>query len=149
LIIRSLISLILNPISTIPTILKKPHYELYWSVCTMAIVCATIYLLRGSSFLNMVYAFVFIYIGFMLFYILLILKMVDASVKMFFKYLMQAILYFFPLIITLFFPNEFNKLWLVIAVLYSLFMLYKFESKFLIDTLHRFKNRNVRVCRDP
>ena len=134
--LKTLIVMILNPLSSIPTVFKKPQYELYWSICYMTAVCGMILLFRNFSFLNMIYLYVTVSILSLIAFIVMILKMVDLPIKNFVFSLWKGTVYTFPLISLLFLPQTVktttSMLFLLLSILYSVTMLYIFERKFFI-----------------
>ena len=143
LIIKTLFHLILNPLSTVPTVLRKPQYELYWSIGSISAVCGIIYFLRAESFLNMFYGYALINILSLLIFILMILKMVSLSLKSFFHTLWKGFIYIFPLIVVLFLPESvkmgYGMAFFSIGMVYSMGMFYIFEKKFLGSFWKRIK----------
>jgi len=131
--IKTLFVVILNPLSTIPTVLKKPQYELYWSIFNMLGTCIVIYFSRGFEFINMV----FLYVSFsslcLILFILMIMKMVKLEWKCFFSLIARGLIYVLPLLAMLFFSFE-NILTgmfiLAMGIIYAIGLLYFSEKDF-------------------
>ncbi|MCL2063202.1 MAG: oligosaccharide flippase family protein [Candidatus Cloacimonetes bacterium] len=153
LIIKSLITLILIPLSSIPTVLKKPQYELYWSIGSISTICIMVYLMKEASFLNMFYCYAVVNIINLVIFIVMILKMVDSYLWKFFVSIGKGVGYTLPMIFILFLPKKIffsNKNianlnnWVIIGcifvgILYSLSMFFLFEKMFFLKFLQRMK----------
>ena len=144
LIVRSLIHLILNPLSSIPVVLKKPHFELYWSLSSVASICILIYLFRGFDFVEMFYGYATLSILSLVVFVVIILRMVRLPLWSFAMTLWRGFVCIFPLLIVLFLPSKVllpSAMWLFLfGVLYSVMTLFFFEKAFFVQFWKRLRS---------
>jgi O-antigen/teichoic acid export membrane protein len=135
LIVIALFFLITNPLSAIPTVQKKPQYELYWSLCSIVAVCLTIYLLRGQEFISVIYYYTIIRVISSICYIIIVFGMMNIPLNVVFKLLCKGCMYNLPLLIILIFDVN---AWLVIAgLVVSCLLIFTFEKALLKSLIAR------------
>ena len=140
---KSLFFLIINPLSTIPNVCKKPQYELYWSIGSLLSICTMVYLFHGLDFIYMVYLITFLSIVGMYFFMFIVYKLIKIPMKCFWILTGKGILYSLPLILLLMFGDNSN-MWLgmvclVLFVIVSGYCMYWSEREFYRGLLKRFK----------
>ena len=147
LIIKTLFVLIMNPLSSIPTVLRKPQNELYWSVSSISLICIMIYLFRNHEFLQMLNFYITITIISLISFILMIMKMLKIPNKLFMIYVAKGFIYNILLIFVLFFVSSENKLldtfYALIATGLSISSLYIFEKEFIKQFLRKLFNKTI------
>ena len=143
--LRSLFALIVNPISTIPNVLKKPQYELYWSIGSIACICLAMYLFRNATFMNVIYLFTGLSIVSLIFYIIMIYKLIGMPLINMWRLLGKGIVYCMPLMLFLVFSDNtdvlFGMVWLVLIATISVYGIYKMEMGFFRALLIRVFNK--------
>ena len=142
---RTLFSLILNPLSCIPTILKKPEYELYWNLFSLSLIILMIFFLKNQEFLIMVSVYSLVTIFTLLCFTILIFKMTGMKLNLLYKWLGKGIIYNLPLFLVLFFvkySNNFQVISLLsVSALMSGAMLYIFEKEFILNAIKKFRSK--------
>ena len=141
-IIRVLFLVIMNPVSSILAVLKKPQYELYWSIGSISAVCVAVFLFRNLGFLNMIIIHSVISIISMLVFLIIVMKIINISFKSFIILILKGLFYALPLIIMLVFAvfdrNIYGVVLPILTFLVSACLLYLFEKKFLVSLKTRF-----------
>jgi len=138
---RTLFSLLLHPLITIPIILKKPQYELYWTIYSLALICISIYLFKNYNFVTMVAIYTIITIITSLIFIFTIFKILNMRKSNLIKLLLKGLCYNTPLLLLLFFyESSYNLsiiLLIILCTLLSAGLLYFFEKKFLLSAIKK------------
>jgi O-antigen/teichoic acid export membrane protein len=135
--ILALTYLIINPLSSIPTVMKKPQYELYWSLGSVVCLCLTIYIFREHEFINMIYYNIIVKVLSSVCFMIIIFKMVNIPLKSLFLQLGKGCLYSLPLLLLLFFDVN---VWFVIAgIVVSCLLVYVCEKALLRDLKYKFQ----------
>jgi O-antigen/teichoic acid export membrane protein len=124
LIIKMLFTLILNPLSTIPTVLKKPVKELYWSLGSISALCVVVYFTRTLEFIQMIYIFALIKTICLIIYIYIVTKLVGLQFSSFLMKVFIGLIINLPLFILLIVPQlesvASETIILILAIILSL-----------------------------
>jgi O-antigen/teichoic acid export membrane protein len=134
--LRILFTMIFNPLSSIPTVLKKPHYEFVWTIITIPLICIVLYYFRHLEFITLIYINVSLAIIRQISFLIMVSKMVKMSISKLFYRILQGFLIVFPLIICLIKINTFNvynTIYLIIATIISVCIAMLLERKFLLS----------------
>jgi O-antigen/teichoic acid export membrane protein len=139
---KALVHLILNPLSSIPTVLKKPQYELYWSVGSIVCVSLLLYILRGGDFIEMIYYYIAITTMGYIVFLVIICKMIGLPIRELGTILCKGVLYCSPLIAHLYISDR-SQIgtgigWLVVCAGISAFFVIAVENRFLREILAKF-----------
>ena len=141
---KHLFVVIMNPLSTMMTVLKKPQYELYWSLCSIAVICGSIAIFKEIGFLKLVCINAVITIFSLIIFLIIIIKMLKMSVNSFLFMIIKGVFYTLPLLIVLIFINFERNIFAVVlpilTLLVSLSLLYFFERKFIQEVKNEVKN---------
>lgn len=89
---RGILSLIMNPLSSMFTVLKKPHLESIWTVSSLLVMYATLHLFRGFGFMTMMAVFILLCFLIYLIFNFLVFYHIQYPVRYFISLFLRFIL---------------------------------------------------------